>query len=464
MANPRTLSTIGVALLAVAGVVYLLGYRGSGGSPPGETRVTTTSPPPAGFAVTGAVPVRVSSYSASVAWITSEPSTGTVQWGPLGVEPVLWDAAGTLGTRHDVTLSGLASSTTYHVTIVAASVAQETARTEVSFTTAPAPEEVRGEVRDGVLLVNGDPFFPLISWQQCPVQWQPSLDVGINLFAVGSPCATPSSTLDALRGRALVAGVEGEVSVPGLLGWFYPDEADARGFTGTSLPALPAGVRFLTITAHFASGAAPLPSGRGMYPGLVAAADMIGFDLYPLQELCRRDLVPLVFDAQQELEALAPAKPTFQWIEARGMRCGNTPDISIAPATIRAESWLSLAAGAHGLAFFPPDWDVFAPPVIRSIAARIRQLEPALLQPAQPVRVEASPGVRASARMYHGAVYVIAVNGGTAATNIRVTVAGLANRTLLTLGRPNTLNARADAFTDRLGPLGVRIYVAPPVG
>jgi hypothetical protein len=463
LASPRTLSTIGVALLAVAGLVYLLGYRG-GGSPPGETRITTTSPPPVGFAITRAAPARVSSYSASVAWTSSEPSTGTVQWGPLGVEPVLWDAAASLGARHEIHLSGLAASTTYHVAIEASSAQQETARAELSFTTAPAPQEVRGEVRDGVLMVNGDPFFPLISWQQCPVQWQPSLDVGINLFAAGSPCASPSSTLEALRGRALIAGIEGEQAVPGLLGWFYPDEADARGLTGDSLPALPAGVRFLTLTAHFASGAAPLPAGRGMYPGLVAAADMVGFDLYPLQELCRRDLLTLVFDAQQELEALAPAKPTFQWIEARGMRCGNAPDIALSPATIRAESWLSLAAGAHGLAFFPPDWDVFAPPVIRGIAARIRQLEPALLQPAVPVRVEASPDVRASARVYHGAVYVIAVNAGTRATDVRLTVPGLANRTLLTLGRPKTLKARSDTFIDRLGPLRVRIYVAPPEG
>ena len=462
MASPRTLSTIGVALLAVAGLVYLLGYRG--GSPPVETQVTTTSPPPAGFAITSAAPARVSSYSASVGWTSSEPSTGTVQWGPVGVEPVLWDAAAAPGTRHEVRLSGLAASTAYHVTIVASSAAHETAHSEVSFTTAPAPQEVRGDVRDGVLLVNGDPFFPLISWQQCPVQWQPSLDVGINLFAAGSPCASPSATLEALRGRALIAGIEGEQPVPGVLGWFYPDEADARGLTGESLPALPAGVRFLTLTAHFASGAAPLPAGRGMYPGLVAAADMVGFDLYPLQELCRRDLLTLVFDAQQELEALAPGKPTFQWIEARGMRCGNAPDIALSPKTIRAESWLSLAAGAHGLAFFPPDWDLFAPPVIRSIAARIRQLEPALLQPTVPVRVEASPDVRASARAYHGAVYVIAVNAGTRATNVRLTVPGLANRTLLTLGRPATLKAHSDTFVDRLGPLGVRIYVAPPEG
>src|SRR6185437_5917977 len=123
----------------------------------------------------------------------------------------------------------------------------------------------------------------------------------------------------------------------------------------------------------FASAAAPLPSGRGMYPGLIAAADVVGFDLYPLQELCRRDLLPLVFDAQQELEALAPGKPTFQWIEVRGMRCGTSPGVAITPATIRAESWLALAAGAHGLGFFPPDWDYDAARVIAAIGARIRE-------------------------------------------------------------------------------------------
>jgi len=294
--------------------------------------------------------------------------------------------------------------------------------------------------------------------------WPGSLAAGINVFAAGSPCASPSSALSGLAGRALVAGADSSLatSEAGLLGWFYPDEADARGLTGTSLPPLPAGLRFLTITSHFASAAAPLPSGRGMYPGLVAAADVVGFDLYPLQELCRRDLLPLDFDAQQQLEALAPGKPTFQWIEARGMRCGSSPGVALSPGTIRAESWLSLAAGAHGLAFFPPDWDDFAAAAITGIAARIRQLEPALLQPVQPVHVEAAPGVRAAARSYHGAVYVIAVNADTKASDIRATVPGLGNRTLLVLGTPKTVKARKDVLTDRLKPLDVRIYVAPP--
>jgi len=454
---------IGVALLVVGGVAYLLGYRGST-HPSAETTVVTTTPAPVGFAFTSAGAVDLSSYASSIAWTTSEPSTGRLRWGPDGVEPMLWDSADASGTQHVVRLTGLASSTMYQVSLVATSADQHTARANLSFTTAAAPSQVQGSVRDGVLLVNGEPFFPLLAWQQCPEVWPGSLAAGINLFAAGSPCASPSSALSELAGRALVAGADSSLatSEPGFLGWFYPDEADARGLTGASLPALPAGVRFLTITAHFASAAAPLPSGRGMYRGLVAAADVVGFDVYPLQELCQRNLLPLDFDAQQQLEALAPGKPTFQWIESRGMRCGSSPGVALSPKTIRAESWLAVAAGAHGLAFFPPDWDYFAAPTIQGIAARIRQLEPALLQPVQAVHVEAAPGVRATARSYHGATYVIAVNADTKASDIRLTVPALGSRTLLVLGTPKTVKARGDVFTDRLKPLDVRIYVAPP--
>ena len=321
----------------------MLGYRGRN-APPAPVR-TAASPPPES--------VQVSSYTASVTWTTPEASTAVLQWGPAGSEPVLWQSVETQAVRHTVELTGLASSTDYELAIVA-TYAGQTSRRALSFTTEPAPAQVRGSVADGVLLVNGEPFFPLLAWQQCPVQWEGSLTAGINLFAAGSPCAQPDSTASSLEGRALVAGTDG---LPGPLGSFYPDEADARGLTGASLPALPTGIRWLTLTAHFASASAPLPAGRGMYPGLVAAADVVGFDFYPLQELCRRDLLAADFDAQRELEALAPGKPTFQWIEARGLRCGSNPEVAIAPATIRTESWLALAAGAHGLGFFPPDWE-----------------------------------------------------------------------------------------------------------
>ena len=149
-----------------------------------------------------------------------------------------------------------------------------------------------------------------------------------------------------------------------------------------------------------------------------------------------------------ELEALAPGKPTFQWIEARGMRCGTSPGVAITPGDDpRGE--LARARGRRARPRVLPARLGRLRGGRRSAAsaARIRQLEPALLQPVQPVHVEAAPGVRAAARSYHGALYVIAVNAGhegepTSASRCPAS----ADRTLLVLGTPKTVKARGRRF------------------
>ena len=45
---------------------------------------------------------------------------------------------------------------------------------------------------------------------------------------------------------------------------------------------------FLTLTNHFFSASSPLPQGRAMYAGMIERAEMVGFNLYPLQTWCRR--------------------------------------------------------------------------------------------------------------------------------------------------------------------------------
>ena len=89
-----------------------------------------------------------------------------------------------------------------------------------------------------------------------------------------------------------------------------------------------------------------------MYPALVANADVLGFDLYPLQNWCRYDDFGHVFDAQRELVALASGKPTFQWIKARTMDC-HDPTLDPSADTVHAETWLAIAGGATGIGYFP---------------------------------------------------------------------------------------------------------------
>jgi len=391
-------------------------YRRS--SPPVATPTATsitTSPVPPPFGI-DTIDAAQAAYSARVTWTTTAPSTGVIRWAPAGMRPVLAASSDEWSTQHALTLGALAANTTYAVELHVRSHDGEDAQTTLRFTTAPAPSAFTATARHGAVRIDGAQFFPLIAWVQCADRWPASIAEGIDLFA-GNQCTGLPSLATGVAGKALVAGTSDDppATLPGLLGWFYPDEADARGLTGDGLVATQPGLRFLTLTQHFFAGAAPLPAGRGMYPGLVAKADVVGFDLYPLQEVCRRDFLPAVFDAQRALVALAPGKPTFQWIEVRPFKC---PQVPVTRATIRAESWLAIAGGAHGLGFFPNDWDPQTGAVIGGIAARIRQLGPVLFQPAR--QLVAPAGVRASERLFHGVRYVIAVNGGTTTATFRV--------------------------------------------
>jgi hypothetical protein len=410
------------------------------------TPTATTTPAPQTFSIAGVSAPTPGAYAAHIVWTTTEPAAATLQWGPTGLQPLLWSEAPHSTTTHDVTLDALAANTSYTVTITAQSISGARATTAFTFQTASAPASVSASLDAGSIRVNGDAFFPLMSWKACPDHWALGIADGINLFG-GNECTGLPALTAGIAGRALAAGTAEDppAELPSLLGWFYPDEADARGLT-TLTPA-GAGLHFLTLTQHFFSGAAALPAGRSMYPGLIAAADVVGFDLYPLQELCRPDLLAADFDAQQQLAHLAGGKPTFQWIEVRQMQC---PSVPVTNATIRAESWLALAGGAHGLGFFPNDWNEQTGEAIAAVAARVHQLEPALLAPAEPVQIESSsPDVRASARTYHGARYVIAINAGTTPASVTVPELGAG---AIVLGDPGTV----------LPPLGVRIYVVPP--
>jgi len=460
----RVLLALAGAVLAAAVVVDLVVYR-SGGSRPATTSQPQPQPqPPAQpFAVT-ATASGATGLSETITWTTPEPSTGTLRWGPAGAAPVLWTRSPAEAASHTVTLSGLVPATGYQVEIDAVADDGATATGTLPFTTPPAPAADSSAVRGGALLVNGAPFFPLIAWEQCPDQWEPNIAQGIDLFA-GNPCTGLPSLLAALQGRALAVGTSDDqvAQGAGLIGWFYPDEADGRGLTAATLPAPPpGGVRFLTLSNHFFSLAAPLPDGRGIYPGLIARADVVGFDLYPLQEWCRPDLLGDVFDAQRQLVALAGGKPTFQWIEVREMQC---PQVPVTQDDIRAESWLAIAGGAQGLGFFPADWGAQVGATIRGIATRIRQLTPALVRPV--LAVAAGPAgspVRASARDLHGALYVIAVNPSSARARVTLVQPLAGDRTFDVLGRAEQVTAVNGAISDVLPPLGVRVYVAPPPG
>jgi hypothetical protein len=457
---PYLLVGSGLVLLGVVAAVLLL--REGGGkheavtTAPATTAAatttappaTTTAPPPAPSGPVANVSVeQVGATGARITWTAAGPVK--VAYGPAGLPPTLWATP----TGSSVTLGGLSIGGSYDVHLSA-----KGGETTVTLHQAP-PSSASGSIGGGDVLLDGQPFFPLMVYGQCPGAVAGVLDLGVNLFT-NNNCGGTSELAAAVSGHALTLAQPSEGSVAGpVIGTNLPDEADGHGITGATLPG-GTGLRFLTLTNHFYSGAAPLPQGRAMYPGLVAKADVIGFDLYPLQNWCRRDALPAVYDSQRELVQLAAGKPTYQWIETGHMDCPDTPELHVSPEVLRAEAWLAIAGGARGLGFFPIGWTGDIGEAIRKVALDVQALGPALLAASAPASADGV--VRAGARRLDGALYVFAVNPTFGPTTATISAPGLGGRTLQVLGEGRTVAPKGDAFSDSFAPLAVHLYIAAP--
>lgn len=354
------------------------------------------------------------------------------------------------------TLTGLRFGTAYRVWGGGAT---------LDLSTAAAPDSPIAATGDSAILLDGRPFFPLLVLAQCPSGYEHSLPAGITLY-VENPCGGIADQTAALGGRALsvTSADEAGIGGRGVIGWYYPDEPDLKRITGDRLPQFPTQaatgrLSVLTLSNHFYSRTDPLAEGRGVYPGLIARSDVVGFDLYPLQEFCRADWLPDVAAAQRELVQLAAGRPTFQWIEASTWHC-RSPALRVTPTTIRAESWLAVAGGARGLGFFPADWPAESTPGIAAVSREVTALAAGLLAPDAPA--SASAPVVAAARTANGALYVIAVNPTRKRVVSKVRAPGLAGRPLTVVGEGRTVTARGDAIADSFAPLAVHLYVAAP--
>jgi hypothetical protein len=406
----------------------------------------------------------VAAFGATIAWRTSIPATVQVSYGlaDFGI-PTVWATAGTDASGSTASLTALGANASYRVWVNAVSDDGQRAQATLDLRTPAIPAHpVAGIDRtDGTVVLDGMPYFPMMLYSVCPDQYAAALASGINLFALNA-CGSFQGQLNALGGAAFSAGVAGGAagSGDGIIGWFHRDEPDGDNVPASSLPGPPPGVpgvSFLTLTNHFYTGSTALPWGRSIYPSLISKADVVGFDLYPLQEWCSSDRLADVFYAQRELTGLAGGKPTFQWIEANDWKCGGQD--SVTPATVRAESWLAIAGGAHGLGYWPASWDPGMSKVIAGVARDVARLGPAIYAPSQGA---ASARVQLSVRTWAGALYVFAVNSAWTAVNAKMTIPALDGRPLSVMGESRRVNSDGDTFTDRFAPMAVHLYIAAP--
>jgi hypothetical protein len=410
------------------------------------------------------------SSAVHVTWQTNVASIAEAAEG-LGAEPTVWlapDPSSVPADQHETDFTGLDPATTYHLWLRATDEWGRTTTLEVTATTAALDGPTPASVNGSAIFVAGRPFFPIAVWDECTNFVPARIAVGINLF-MSEGCGRETKLAALLHGRAyaVVDGQGDPAEKPGVIGWYYEDELDGQQSAPLTVSDIgrmkispPSGMlSFLTLTNHFYSGAAPLWFGRSLYPAFTALANVVGFDLYPLQNWCRSDKLGEVYDAQHELVALAQGKPTFQWIEVRQMDCSSA--LAPTPQTVTAETWLAIAGGATGIGYFPHDWPTAIGTEIRSIDEQIGELKPALL--AAPGSSDAAAPLKVGVRALNGALYVIAVNPTLSEVdNGTIHVDGSGTRTFDVLDEGRTVDASDDVITDTFAPLAVHIYVSAP--
>ena len=439
-----------------------------------RSSAVASTPPLEPLEIADAQVVSVTSSGARITWKTNVPAQAQTAFGLDA--PTIWtQPSGDSLVEHESLLAGLEFGTTYQVYLHAIDEWNRATTTTVTITTEGMPDRSVASTNGSQIVVDNRPFFATAVWGQCSDGFNSNINDGINLF-MGDGCSNEESSLPKrLDGRAYsIVNAEnaGTADGRGLLGWYYPDEWDAflqgtvtrKDLEKSIAPPQTGRISFLTLTNHFYSLATPLPEGKGMYPTLMSITDVVGFDLYPLQVWCRPAFGD-VMDAQRELGSTSGGKPTFQWIEVAPMehKCNEHKQLDPTPETVRAETWLAVAGGASAVGYFPNQWSGTIGTEIARTNREIKSMSQALLAPVGAATSDAS-AVRVSTRTLNGATYVIAINTSSTALQAKITVEGIAGRSVVVVGGGQVVGADDTGFADNFGPLAARVYIIRPAG
>ena len=373
-----------------------------------------------------------------------------------------------------------------------------------------------GEHRE--LRVNGEPFFPIMSWAQSRERF-PLLDsLGFNTFC-GSGGGRDSvlGSAAAVGGYVIVSPGRGEEPAraghPRVLAYNLRDEPDlgidrrertprnsaeeVQGWYEAAKASDPSRPVFLNYTASFMRRVAwDRPDVQAYYQATALAADILCFDIYPIYQKNRDDRLIWVADGVTELRDIAgPGKPVWAWIEtskgSKWITYERQKDVSA--AAVRSEVWMAVIRGATGIGYFThawrPEFTEFAPtPEVREELQRtngqLTRLAPVILSGTIPRQEPWAMGQASilfleglhgevMTREYDGSLYVFANNldmndfgerrddelaryrGGVA----RISVPGLqVGTTVEVVDEDRSVTAEAGYFMDAFSPLGVHIY------
>jgi hypothetical protein len=335
-------------------------------------------------------------------------------------------------------------------------------------------------------------FFPIAVWLQSPSNARAYADIGINTF-IGLYQGPSDAQLAVLADAGVPAlcdqaGVyASHLADPTIQGWTQQDEPDnaqpdGQGGYGPCIdPTVIQGI-YATFKANDPTRPVYLNLGQGvawegwigrgsacagrldMYPHYEQGADIVSFDIYPLNETdasVKGHLWLVATGVDRLRQGANYAKPVWNWIETTGIDDpANTPT----PAQIRAEVWMSLVHGSAGIGYFA---HIFSPTFIeagllseptvkagvKTLNAEITSLAPVLNSPsignAVTVVSQASAvPVDTMVKRQGGALYIFAVAMRPGATHVTFTLRAGGSGTATVLGESRTRPVVGGVFED----------------
>ena len=274
------------------------------------------------------------------------------------------------------------------------------------------------------LVVNGEAFFPLMSWLQAPEVFPLLRSLGFNTFCGNQKGVSAlRQCMEARKcgGYAVVHYDPEAVGDQGMLAWIHGDEPDMprkaknndesstdiryepktdQAVTSEMFRTIRSGDNskrpvFMTCTAYFmdefTNRYTALQKER-YYPAFLKSCDVAGFDIYPVYGWNQAAWLNYPSSGTSQLVELTDGKPVYAWIEtSKGSKWVDYEiQLDVLPVHTRYEVWGAIISGATAIGYFThswqPDFKEFSPTEemqreLKRLNSQIARLAPAILAP-----------------------------------------------------------------------------------
>lgn len=217
------------------------------------------------------------------------------------------------------------------------------------------------------------------------------------------------------------------------------------------------------------------PNNDECYPAIFATADWISDDIYPVtgwlpSENMRADIT-VVGQALDRMRAWTD-KPLFAIIEVSDQRLGfeGTGNRGPTAAEYRAEIWVAIIHGAHGIFYFPHafnpfEWEAIPPAVLDEMLVQhelIDELAPLLQSEADPdaMSISVDAPLEATWRQTEGTAWVFVLNTANAPGVAKIGIDGI-DADAEVYAEARSLPFADGGITDEFAPYELHVYALP---